>query len=260
MPAQLAVIIGRAFPDAQGGKMRRLERADRPLIHRVIGDAVDADFAVAPRLRARPFDALIKILRFARRPDVEEPGRSSGAARIDTQTDIAVRHPFLRIDQFPVLIFVARTLQHLGRRFDEPRPIALVAFLERQSLGVRPVTENDRIPAFGDGTEHVGAQHHAVIHRDRRVPIDPHMCRGFRFSSPSWLPSPHASERFECIFYGDCKRAGRLDKLPCGENNGVRYFKIAAVARRDSGRQNWRRRHDNEIAQSRGDASARCPV
>ncbi len=66
MPAQFAVVIRRAFPDAQGGKMRRLERADRPLIHGVIGYAVDTDFAVTPRLRAGPFDTLVKILSFAR--------------------------------------------------------------------------------------------------------------------------------------------------------------------------------------------------
>ena len=145
-----------------------------PLVHGVIGDAVDADFAVAPGLRAGPLDAPIEILRLARRPHVEMAGRAAGAARVDAHAGIAVRHPFLRIDQFPVLIFVARPLQHLGRGLGQARPIALVAFLERQALGVWPVAENDRMLPRSHRPEHIGAQHHAVVHRDRRVPIDLH--------------------------------------------------------------------------------------
>ena len=174
MTAQLAVIVGRAFPDAQRGEMRRIERRDLPLVHGVVGDAVDADLAVAPGLRAGPFDALIEILRLARRPDVEMAGRTPGAARVDAHAGIAVRHPFLRIDQFPVLIFVARALQHLGRGLGQARPVALVAFLERQPLGVGPVAENDRMLRRPRRPEHVGAQDDAVIHGDRRVPIDLH--------------------------------------------------------------------------------------
>src|SRR5262249_4430527 len=69
--AQLPIIIGRALPDAESGKVPRPERPGLPLVHRIIGDAVDADPAAAPGLRARPFDALIEILRFARRPHIE---------------------------------------------------------------------------------------------------------------------------------------------------------------------------------------------
>jgi hypothetical protein len=128
--AHLAIIIGCPLPDAQGSKMRRLERAHLPLVHGVIGNTVDADFAVAPGLRARPFDALVKVLRLARRPHVEIAWRASGAARVDPHAGIAVRHPFLRIDELPVLIFVARAAQHFWRGFDQARPVALVAFLE----------------------------------------------------------------------------------------------------------------------------------
>ena len=172
--AELAVIVGRAFPDAQRGEMRRAERGHLPLVHGVIGDAVDADFAVAPGLRAGPLDAPIEILRLAWRPHVEMAGRTPGAARVDAHAGIAVRHPFLRIDQFPVLIFVARPLQHLGRGLGQARPIALVAFLERQPLGVWPVAENDRMLPRSLRPEHIGPQHHAVVHGDRRVPIDLH--------------------------------------------------------------------------------------
>ena len=174
MTAQLAVIVGRAFPDAQRGEMRRIERRDLPLVHGVVGDAVDADLAVAPGLRAGPLDARIEILRLARRPHVEMAGRTPGAARVDAHAGIAVRHPFLRIDQFPVLIFVARALQHLGRGLGQARPVALVAFLERQPLGVGPVAENDRMLPRPRRPEHVGAQDDAVIHGNRRVPIDLH--------------------------------------------------------------------------------------
>src|ERR1700733_7644899 len=76
--AELAIVIGRAFPDAQSGEMRRGEGGDRPLVHRVIGNAVDADLAVAPRLGARPFDALIEIHGFARRPHVEHARGTAG--------------------------------------------------------------------------------------------------------------------------------------------------------------------------------------
>src|SRR4029077_5280989 len=101
-----------------------------PLVHRVIGNAVDADLAVAPGLRARPFDALIEILRFARRPHIEITWRAPCATRVDAHTDIAVRHPFLRIDELPVLISVARSIQHFWCSLDQARPVALVALLE----------------------------------------------------------------------------------------------------------------------------------
>src|ERR1019366_7699777 len=68
---ELAVIVGRAFPDAQRGEVRRSERARVPLVHGVIGDTVDADLTIAPALRAGPFDAFVNILSLARRPYVE---------------------------------------------------------------------------------------------------------------------------------------------------------------------------------------------
>jgi hypothetical protein len=36
VPAELAIIVGCTLPNTQGGEMRRLERADIPLIHCVI--------------------------------------------------------------------------------------------------------------------------------------------------------------------------------------------------------------------------------
>src|SRR5581483_12187289 len=82
VPRQFAVIIRRAFPDAQSCEMRRPERADGPLVHRVIRNAVDADLAVAPRLRAGPLDAMIEVERLARRSHIQITRRAPGAARI----------------------------------------------------------------------------------------------------------------------------------------------------------------------------------
>src|SRR5262249_57211480 len=103
---ELAVVVGEPFPDAERGEVRRPQRADLPLVGGEIGDAVEADLAGRPRPRAGPFDTVVKVLRFARRPDVDHAGRAPGAARIDAHTGIAVRHPLLRVDQLPDLILV----------------------------------------------------------------------------------------------------------------------------------------------------------
>src|SRR5919109_2127175 len=62
----IAVPVGGAFPDTHCRKVWRLKRCHVPLIDRVIGNAIETDFAVAPRLPSRPFDALVKIPGFAR--------------------------------------------------------------------------------------------------------------------------------------------------------------------------------------------------
>src|SRR5947199_4136780 len=45
---EVAIVIGGALPDADRGEMRRLERRDLPLVHRVVGNPVQPDLAVAP--------------------------------------------------------------------------------------------------------------------------------------------------------------------------------------------------------------------
>ena len=181
MAAQLAVVVRRALPDAQRGEMLRPERRRLPLVHRVIRDAVQADLAVRPRLHAGPVDAGGDVLGLARRPRLQVARRAAGAARIHPQADIAVRHPLLGIEQLPVLVLVAGALQHLGRRLDDAEPLALVALLHRQALGIRPVAHDHRILAVRDRAEHVGAQGHAVVHLDRRIPIDFHAVADFGF-------------------------------------------------------------------------------
>ncbi len=177
----LAIPVGGAFPDAQRGEMRRLMLRHVPLVHGVIGDAIHPHLAAAPRLRRGPLDTGIDVGGLARRPRVEKSGRAAGAARVDAQADIAVRHPFFRIDQLPHLIFVAGAFGDLGKRLDHALPGALVALLEGHPLAEGAIGHDHRILPVVVGPEHVGAQHDAVIHRDRCVPIDPHPVAHFAF-------------------------------------------------------------------------------
>ena len=100
----VAIPVGGAFPDAHGGEMRRLERRHVPLVDAVVGNAVEPDLAARPRLHARPFDAVVKILGLARREMIDHAGRAAGATGIDAHAGVIVRHPFLRIDHFPALV------------------------------------------------------------------------------------------------------------------------------------------------------------
>src|SRR5258705_264261 len=68
--AEVAIVVGRAPPDADGGQVRRFERRDLPLVHRVVRDAVQPDLAIAPGLSGRPLDAAVEVLGLAGRPDV----------------------------------------------------------------------------------------------------------------------------------------------------------------------------------------------
>ncbi len=175
----VAVPVGRAFPHADRGEMRRLQRGDVPLVDAVIGDAVEADLAARPRLHAGPLDAVVEILGLARREVIDEPRRAAGAARVDAHADIIVRHPLLRIDDFPVLILVGRAGGDVGVLVDHALPRARVAVLEGEVLGVGPVGENDGELAVFHRTKDIGAQHEAVVHLDRHVPIDVHAVADF---------------------------------------------------------------------------------
>ena len=175
----VAIPVGGAFPDAHRGEMRRLERRDVPLIDAVIGNAVEPDLAVRPRLHAGPFDAVVEILGLARREMIDEARRHAAAAGIDPHAGVIMRHPFLRIDHFPALIEIARTGGDVGMLVRHALPGARIAVLEGETLGIGPVAQDHRIVAVGDRTEHVGAQHEAVIHRDRHIPIDAHAVARF---------------------------------------------------------------------------------
>src|SRR5438046_2905664 len=93
MVAEIAVVVGGALPDADRGQMRRLERRHLPLVHRVVGDAREADLAAAPGLPRRPLDAGVEVLCLAGRPEVEEAGRSPRPAGVHAAPGGPVRHP-----------------------------------------------------------------------------------------------------------------------------------------------------------------------
>ena len=170
----VAIPVSGAFPDAHGGEVRRGKARDVPLVDAVVGDAAQSDLAARPGLHAGPFDAVEKILGLARREMVDEAGRTTAAARIDAHASIIVRHPLFRIGHFPALVQIARSGGDVGMLFRHALPGAGVAVLEGEALGVGAVAQDHRIAALGDGAKHIGAQHEAVIHRDRHVPVDAH--------------------------------------------------------------------------------------
>ena len=154
--------------------MRRFECRHQPLIDGVIGNAVHPHLAGAPALRRGPLDAMIDVLRLAHAERLEIAGRTAGAAQIDAHARIAVRHPFLRIDDFPVLVFAAGARRDVGMLRDHLLPAGRVAVLEGKPFPIRAVAENDRVASLGDRAEHVGAQHETVVHDNRQIPVDAH--------------------------------------------------------------------------------------
>jgi len=137
------------------------------------------DLAVAPGLLGGPLDAVIQVLGLARRPEVELPGRAPGAARVDPDARVAVGHPFLGIDDFPVLVLVRRPGGHVGMLLDHPAPLVGVEILEVEPLAVRPVGKNDRMLPRVRRAKYVGAKQEAVVHPDRNVPVDAHAITSF---------------------------------------------------------------------------------
>src|SRR5258706_13921419 len=174
----VAVPVGRALPDAHRREVRRLQRGDVPLVDAVVRDAVQADAAARPGLHAGPLDALVEIPGLARREVIDIARRGAGAARVDAHAGIAFGHPFLGIDDLPALVPVARTVRYVGLLGHHALPRARIAFLEGETFRVGPVAEDDRVAAFARRKlirpEHVGAQHQAVVHLYRNVPVDAH--------------------------------------------------------------------------------------
>ena len=179
MVRHVAVPVGGALPDAHRGEVRRLHRGDVPLVDRVVGNAGQADLAVAPGLRRRPFDTVVKILRLAWREMIDKTRRAAAAARIDAHADITVRHPFFRVGDFPVLVGVGRAGGDVRVLPGHPAPGARIAVLEGEPLGVGPVRQDHRIAALADRPVDVGQQHQAVIHPDGNIPVDPHAVADF---------------------------------------------------------------------------------
>ena len=60
--AGVAVAVVLALPGDDRGQVRRVLSRHAPLVAGVVGDPQHADLAVAPRLRPRPFDALVEVV------------------------------------------------------------------------------------------------------------------------------------------------------------------------------------------------------
>src|SRR5918994_2192165 len=70
---------------------RRIDDAHEPLRPAVIGLAVAADPAVAPRLPGAPFDDFVEILLLIAVQQVVHARRQAGAADVDMDDDVALR-------------------------------------------------------------------------------------------------------------------------------------------------------------------------
>ena len=147
MSVPIGVTITCGFPRADRRHVRRLQSCNEPLGYGVVRNAIDADFAVAPELRSSPFDAIMKVLRLSRGEDIELSRAPPAATPIHTDAYIAVRDPFLRIDQLPICEPRRGALSDLGIGRHHPLPSVLVSVLEREALCVRTQRDNDRVSA-----------------------------------------------------------------------------------------------------------------
>ncbi len=180
----VAIPVRGALPDAHRGKMRRLQRGHVPLVDAVIGNSAQAHFAVGPSLHAGPLDAVVEVPGLARSEVIDESGRTARAARIDAHANVAVGHPFFRVDDFPTLILVGRAVGDVRMLRHHALPRARVAFLERQTLRVGAVAQDDRITSRFGRAEYIRAQHEPVVHRDRGIPVDAHSVAEFARRRP----------------------------------------------------------------------------
>lgn len=170
----VAVVVGIALPDADGGKARRVERRDAPLVSGEIGDAAHANLAGAPGECRDERDAVVEVGRLARTVDGEEARRAPGAAAVDAHAGVAVRHPLLRVRHLPRLVEVGGASERVGVVACENLPRRLVAVLEGEALAVGPIGEDGRARSVVEWAEDVGAQHDTVVHDERHVPLDAH--------------------------------------------------------------------------------------
>ncbi len=174
MVGAVAVEVGGALPHAHGGQVRRVQGGHVPLVHRVVGDPVQAHLPGAPRLRRRPLDALVQVLGLPAGKGVEQARRPARSPRVHPDAGVAVRHPLLRVDDLPVLVDVARPAGDVRVPLRHEPPLVGVPLLEGEPLRVGAVAQDHRVAPRALRPEHVGPQHHAVTGRHRHVALDHH--------------------------------------------------------------------------------------
>src|SRR5262249_45347606 len=106
--AGIPVAVVLSFPRNDGGEMWRIEPRHASLVARIVRDAEHAYLAIAPRLGARPFDAVVQVLRLPRTARIHEARRPARAPGIHAYDGVAVGHPALGVRGLPVLVLAAR--------------------------------------------------------------------------------------------------------------------------------------------------------
>ena len=155
--------------------MRRLQRGDPPLVHRVVRDAAQANLAVAPGLRARPLDAVVEVTRLLRREDIEHARRAARTARVHAHNRVSRRDPALRINGFPHHVLAAGTVENLRVLGEKPLPARReVSIAPRKPFPVGAHGEDHRHALVQFGTEYVSTQDESVGHRHGDVSLDVH--------------------------------------------------------------------------------------
>jgi len=156
-----------------------LEGRDLPLVDGVVGDAGQAHVAVAPGLDAGPFNAFVEVTGFAGGKGIDDAGAATGAAGIHAHAGVAVWDPLFGIGDFPTLVLVAGADGDVGVLADHDLPLASVAVLEGESLGVGTVGENGGDGVIAGRAEDVGTEDEVVAGADRDVPFDAHAIADF---------------------------------------------------------------------------------
>src|ERR1039457_3259634 len=167
MKREFPVHVAQAFPGIDGSEVRRLRRRDEPLNDRQVGHTGQPDLAIAPLLRARPFDQIMAVSAFLVPPIRSVSFRLPGAPWIHIDDRVAARHPIKRIGSLEVSVF------RIPLAFD-------AAFLEEIPVLEGPVFA---VGAPGDecrnffipfGTRHVDIYFDAAAHRHGDIALDDH--------------------------------------------------------------------------------------
>jgi hypothetical protein len=131
-------------------------------------------------LYTRPFDAVVKILRLLWTPERHVPGGGTSPTGVDTDAYVALWDPFLRINDFPVLVLVGGVGCDIRMLFRHDIPGGLVAILKGEALSIGAITHDDRVLAWLDGPKDIGEKFKAITGGNADIPINTHALAGLR--------------------------------------------------------------------------------